>query len=528
MASLISPGIVIKERDLTAGVVGNSQAITAAFASTFAKGPVGEITTISSQAELVETFGAPSSANAEDYFVASEFLGYGGRLAVIRAETGTNSANSGANASLNVKNSVDWMSGLGTGESYVAKTPGEWGNSLRVIVADRGADQLITITGGWDNSPVVGSPLTFNLSGGGTATAEVYSWDAGTATVGVILDDPTRLITTNDEIEDGNEVGTFTHNGATETARTPGTYTPAAHVNGAQFRVIVADAGTEGGTAGEGGSVTVSLVAAGDGYSVGDAITLAGADIGGGNDIVVTVATLDPDASIGAVADWWSSTSVGGVSLSAIGPRPGTSAYAAARGIKYDEVHVAVVDSDGGISGTAGTVIERLLYLSKLTDGKGAENQATYYKTAINSGSEYIYHGTTVVGAYAPSSTDAGDTWGQASGTAGLDAFTLAGATSTDLSAGDSDYDYTSGEIVDAYNLFTEADTTDLAFVIMGGGMVLRLTPNSKLVLSWVLLKVEKIVSLSFLLIEKIRLLLLVVLSADPSKRLRQSTSSIL
>ena len=471
MASLISPGIVIKERDLTAGVVGNSQAITAAFASTFAKGPVGEITTISSQAELVEAFGAPSAANAEDYFVASEFLGYGGRLAVIRAETGTNSANSGANASLNVKNSVDWMSGQGAGESYVAKTPGEWGNSLRVIVADRGADQLVTITGGWDNAPVVGSPLTFNLSGGGTATAEVFSWNAGTGTVGVILDDPTRLITTNDEIEDGNEVGTFTHDGAAETARTPGTYTPAAHANGAQFQVVVADAGNEGGTPGEGGSVTVSLVAAGDGYSLNDTITLASGDIGNGSAIVVTVATLDPDASIGAVADWWSSTSVGGVALSAIGPRPGTSAYAAARGIKYDEVHVAVVDSDGGISGTAGTVIERMLYLSKLTDGKGAENQATYYKSAINSGSEYIYHGTTVVGAYAPASNDAGDAWGQASGDAGVSAFTLAGATSTDLSAGDSDYDYTAGEIVDAYNLFTEADTTDLAFVIMGGGM---------------------------------------------------------
>ena len=381
MASLISPGIVIKERDLTAGVVGNSQAITAAFASTFAKGPVGEITTISSQAELVETFGAPSSANAEDYFVASEFLGYGGRLAVIRAETGTNSANSGANASLNVRNSVDWMSGLGTGEVYVAKTPGEWGNSLRVIIADRGADQIITLGAAPNTAPTAGGAVTFNLSGGGTATAEVISYDAQVLTV--VLDDPTRLITTGDALDDGS----------------------------------------------------------------------------------------DPDVAISAVADWWSSTSVGGVSLSSIGPRPGTSAYAAARGIKYDEVHVAVVDSDGGISGTAGTVIERLLYLSKLSDGKGAENQATYYKSAINNGSEYIYHGTTWVCAYAPSSTDAGDAWGQASTDTGVDAFTLALAQSVDLSAGDSDYDYTSGEIVDAYNLFTEADTTDLAFVIMGGGM---------------------------------------------------------
>ena len=94
---------------------------------------------------------------------------------------------------------------------------------------------------------------------------------------------------------------------------------------------------------------------------------------------------------ISSVADWWSNTSVGGVALSAIGPRPGTSAYASDRNIKYDELHVAVVDSTGAISGTAGTVIERLTYLSKLSDGRGTENQATYYKTAINEGSEYIY-----------------------------------------------------------------------------------------------------------------------------------------
>jgi hypothetical protein len=446
--------------------VTNSQSITGAFASTFAKGPVGEITTISSQSELLEAFGKPGAANAEDWFVASEFLNYGGRLAVVRTETGTNSANTGSNAALNVRNSSDWEGGLGSGETFVAKTPGTWGNALRVIVADRGADQLITITGGWDNSPVVGSPLTFNLNGGGTATAEVFSWDAATGTVGVILDDPTRLITTNDEIEDGNEVGTFTHDGVTETARVPGTYTPAAHTNGASFQVVVAN------DSGNGGAVTVTLLTAGDGYSVGDTITLAAADLGGaGSDIVVTVATLDPDASIGSVADWWSNTSVGGVALSAIGPRPGTSQYASDRSIKYDEVHVAVVDSTGAISGTAGTVIERLTYLSKLSDGRGTENQATYYKTAINEGSEYIYTGTTIVGAVAPSSSNAGDAWGQASTDTGVDMFTLAGATSTDLDNGADDYAYTAGEIDAAYEVFSETEQTEVDFVLMGGSM---------------------------------------------------------
>ena len=88
MASQISPGVIVKERDLTTGTVVNSAATNAAVVSTFQKGPVGEITQISSQRELVDTFGSPGDSNADDFFVASEFLNYGGRLGVVRAETG--------------------------------------------------------------------------------------------------------------------------------------------------------------------------------------------------------------------------------------------------------------------------------------------------------------------------------------------------------------------------------------------------------------------------------------------------------
>ena len=391
MASLISPGIVIKERDLTTAVVTNSQSITGAFASTFAKGPVGEITTISSQSELLEAFGKPGAANAEDWFVASEFLNYGGRLAVVRAETGTNSANTGSNAALNVRNSADWDGGLGSGETFVAKTPGTWGNALRVIVADRGADQIITLANAPTNVPAAGTQVTFNLASGGTATAELIAIGTNDTVLTVVLDDPSVLISTADAFDDG--------------------------------------------------------VAA--------------------------------DVVINEVADWWSNTSVGGVALSAIGPRPGTSQYASDRNIKYDELHVAVVDSTGAISGTAGTVIERLTYLSKLSDGRGTENQATYYKTAINEGSEYIYTGATIVGPWAPSSSDAGDAWGQASTDAGVSMFTLAWS-SSDLADGADDYAYTAGEIDAAYEVFSETEQTEVDFVLMGGSMATETDTKAK------------------------------------------------
>ncbi len=85
------------------------------------------------------------------------------------------------------------------------------------------------------------------------------------------------------------DIVTFTHDAATETARTPGTYTPAAHAKGASFQVVVADAGS-----GVGGAVTITLTAGGRGYAVGDEITLLAADTGwsGGDDIKITVASI--------------------------------------------------------------------------------------------------------------------------------------------------------------------------------------------------------------------------------------------
>jgi len=459
MASLISPGIVIKERDLTTAVVTNTSAITGAFASTFARGPVGEIVTISSQKELLDTFGAPKSDNAEDWFVASEFLNYGGRLAVVRAETGTNSANTGANAALNVLNKAEWDAGLGAGEDFVARSPGIWGDSLKVIVVDRGPDQVLTLAAGWDNTPVIGSSVSFNTSAG-VKTADVMDWDASSRQLTIALADPTVLISTADTFEDGNEIGTFTHNGVTEPGRTPGIYAPPADAGGAAFQVVVADAG-----AGVGGAVIVNLLAPGDGYSVGSTINLPGAATGGGTDILVTVTALDPDIAIESASSWYASATVSGVKLSNIGPRPGTSAFAAARGIEYDEVHVAVVDTTGDISGTAGTIIERLTYLSKLSDGKGTEGQSAYYKTAVNEGSEYVFTGATLSG------TGSGAAWGQESSAVTGKLQLIGGGGAFTLSAGGDDYAYNAGEIDAAYEVFSETEDATVDFVLMGGSM---------------------------------------------------------
>lgn len=80
---------------------------------------------------------------------------------------------------------------------------------------------------------------------------------------------------------------------------------------------------------------------------------------------------------------------------------PGTSSFAAANGVSNDEVHIAIYDnSTGEFSGTAGSLLEKYSYMSKISDAKRSDGSNNYYKSAINSQSKYIWwlaHPTTYV-----------------------------------------------------------------------------------------------------------------------------------
>ena len=175
MASQVSPGVVLRERDLTNSVIVGDSALTAAFASSFQKGPIGEIVNISSGKDLLDTFGSPKDSNAEDWLVANEFLGYGGRLAVVRANTtGTKNATSDG-AGVLIKNESDWAAGIGGTVPFSARSAGTWGNSLKVVVVDRGADQLLTLA----SAPAATAAGTAFTTIAGKA-GRIYSGDAAT------------------------------------------------------------------------------------------------------------------------------------------------------------------------------------------------------------------------------------------------------------------------------------------------------------------------------------------------------------
>ena len=194
MASQVSPGILVKERDLTNAVVTGVLQIRAAHASSFAKGPVGQIVNINSQKELISVFGQPNENNAEDWLVASEFLNYGGRLAVVRTDGGVLNATTGG-AGIKIATEEDWLAGAGTSEQFAARTAGTWGNSLLGVIVDKGPDYIVDLASAPSTATIaVGDAIAF--SGGVTGTVISGTQDALVITT-------SAAITTSSTFTDG-------------------------------------------------------------------------------------------------------------------------------------------------------------------------------------------------------------------------------------------------------------------------------------------------------------------------------------
>ena len=145
----VSPGVNISEIDNTTRAPAVSTSI-GAYVGNFRFGPVDEVTTVSSENNLLEQFGTPTAAVSVDFHVAAQFLSYSNDLKVVRAiDSSANNANSGGDASTVVKNKTDYDSqtfAFGTEGQWVAKYPGLLGNSLKVSVFGFKTDASTTKT----------------------------------------------------------------------------------------------------------------------------------------------------------------------------------------------------------------------------------------------------------------------------------------------------------------------------------------------------------------------------------------------
>ena len=192
------------------------------------------------------------------------------------------------------------------------------------------------------------------------------------------------------------------------------------------------------------------------------------------------------DRNISSVSDWYDNQEVWtGFKWSQIAPRPGTSPYVAARGGANDEMHIAVWDATGVITGTPNTLLEKFSYVSKANNGKTQEGAVNYYPNVILNKSAFVYwgsHETTVYDVSANQAATGGNIAG--TGNAGSDS-----ATTFDLFAsvyvtggggvGDNIYvlakgaetgSASSGEIITGLQEFADTETVQIDYLLMGPG----------------------------------------------------------
>jgi len=436
--NLASPGIVVREVDLTIGRVDPISDSVGAIVSPFAQGPVDVPTVIENERDLLDIFGKSYGVDKhyEHWLVASSYLAYGGSLRVVRADdTGLQNGFVGTANSIKIK-SLDHYEELGYDENPIsgvvvaARNPGTWANGLRIGIIDSKADQILTLS----------SLNQIEVGYGVTQAISTVLPGAGTTSV---LDGYLKGIVT--EI-----AGTDAYVKVLEYVSTSGTVTKVDY----QPSGVYAFSGT--------GSVAI--------HTAGQSVSYA-------------------STSVISQKDWFDqqtlqTTANSSIKWNLIADRPGTSQYAAARGSRFDEVHVVAIDGDGSITSNSGTIIEKHLGLSKAKDAEFSLGSPSYWRKFIANGSPNLFAGSQPVGVVTTGFVSGGTGFDQESDV-GWDqdaegiTFAAIGNLNNKLSGG---WNYggktdlsTSGalfagldDIVSGYGLFENTDNFDVNFILMG------------------------------------------------------------
>ena len=397
-ANQLSPGVVVQERDLTT-ITSLSTANLGVIAAPFELGPVEEVVQVTSERDLVEKFGKPNDNNYEYWYTASQFLSYGGVLKAIRVNSAAlkNGVNTGtAPLITNLDNYESSWETSNNNWNWGARTPGHKGNSIGVFVTDSGADQIAVLP-----APGSGNEHEFvadaALSASSGAAGKVFKY-ALRLTVGSVVGTFTPGATTTINIggsqESVNVLAWDENNKKLEIGL------PSGGVTG-----IIADgqtvtAGTNTAVISTGGIERQLYIALNK-----DSIDFAGSDVvADTNSTNVTVSTVR--------VEYNEREYLPGVKWINVAPRPGTSQTVAGQGGFRDELHVVVVDVDGGITGTSGAVLERFIGMSKASDGKTSVGETNYYVTVIKQRSNYIYWGNHETGLFSATGTASDGNWG--------------------------------------------------------------------------------------------------------------------
>ena len=393
MAFQVSPGVNVTEKDLT-NIVPAVSTSSGGIVITAEKGPIDEITTVTSEQELAEIFGKPTADNFEEWFSAANFLGYGNNLKVVRPITGLVNAVSTGTAVL-IKNTADYLdtyySATGAGQvsnigTWAAREAGTLGNNIKVSLCP--------------NSTAFGP---HSMSGNLVADASAA---IGDTTISV---DDGSLMQVGDILEFGDASNVPSTDGAP---------------SGFFYKIT---------------AISTNLL---------------------------TIARFNPQTGV---------TETGGLRHAVVdnakvlrhwefyfnfSNAPTTTDDVSAAGGSNDEMHIAVIDEDGGISGTAGTIIETFEGVSQAFDAKTSNGASNYYPQVIYQQSKFIYwidHISTL----SDGVTKVGTTFDNTVGDAHV-------VNNVSLVSGTDDFAATNAEIATAYEKFNDAENVDLSLLICG------------------------------------------------------------
>ncbi len=438
--NLVSPGVKVREVDLTVGRIDAANELVGAIAGPFERGPVNTPTLVETEQDLLKIFGRPLQADAQyEYWLsASSYLSYGGVLRVVRTSSPSlNNANvrsvGSGSTTLKINSYEDYQNNYsdGLGWTWAAKNPGSWANDLKVCVIDNHSDQIISgvstqtttlvettflftkqVSTISPASTVIGintSNISFGQFVSGTSIAtETTVISIGDSEI-TISDATINQETSTDEILNFSDVTetvvgsniqvgyavTQVLNKSVVVGSSITTYT--GHLRG-----VVTEIGAN--------SISVKLTDRVD--LNGNTFAIDYKNPGNGSNVfsfddpssttpinVVTASGITTNVyTSGIRSDWYDNQTLGLTNATifwkSIASKPGTSEYALERNSKNDEVHVVVVDDNGKISGVSGTILEKFTGLSKSIDGRISPSQNTYFKDFISDNSQYIFAGT--------------------------------------------------------------------------------------------------------------------------------------
>ena len=463
----LSPGVLVREVDLTVGRADNVLDNIGVIAGPFPIGPVDFPIDITTEQGLISTFGKPLSTDSQyEYWMsASSYLSYGGILKVVRTAGATlNNANAGvgiaATTLLRIDNYDDYLNNHdeATNYTYAAKNPGSWGNGLKVCFIDDAADQIVGIA--TTNPSALGATIGFGVTA--NLSAVTIPGLGSTSTFTGYLKGIITGVTT-DTTNGSSSIDVKILSRVSAAGTTAGTETKINYAEGSSFASYL---------------TTSSLrFVNNSGTSVGDIVTPT------------------------SVTDWYENQKLGLTNAvifwRSLAPKPISNQYTLERQGYGDGLHVVVVDDLGSITGNQGTILETHLGLSKALDSVSSVNspQKNWYEQYLADFSSQIYaggnpssasdafHGTTPratgfttysgnAASFTPITLSDG-LWGQTAqevtfSAIGNKTYTLSGGVDYSATGG---MKATLGDLMNSYDLFSNKDEIQADYVIMGPSM---------------------------------------------------------